>query len=693
MRLSAAARRDVPHRSRWFLHTFALAGFAVAQPLYDLLGRFGPFLVAHASTAYDVVLLTVALAAVAPLAVTLPAVILARGSARGGWWLHLAGVGLLSTLLALQLVRRWSLLERFDLVLPLVLGAGAAVAYGRYPRLRAGLGWAAAAAVVFPLWFLWATPVRSLLLPARAAAPSLRLRQQPTVPVVVLVFDELPLFSLLDEREQIDAVRFPAIAALAADSVWYRYATTVAGSTPLAVPAILTGRYPAADGLLPVVADYPRNLFTLLGPHYPLHVEEAGTRLCPLGLQAAGRAQPAARRLPELALDTAALYLHLVTPRSLGHRLPKITTGWRGFWQRDRAATREPRYRWHHPGETVDEFVAALERYPAASVHYLHVLLPHAPWYTLPDGRQYDPWGAPGLVDHSWADDRWQVAQGLQRHLLQVGVIDRAVGRLRAELERLGLYDQSLIVFTADHGASFRAGESLRWAERGSANLPDVARVPLLVKFPGGERRGIDDRDATTLDILPTVLATLGATGETLAVDGQSLTTAPVSRRRLFYPGRPGRAGHLHPIELAGGALPGSQQMLRFKIEQLGSGSWQRLFALGAGAGLIGAGGDSPLLQPVAQRLTIDYPKRYTAIDLSAKKLPLWISGRLEDSSGPRWIAVLINGRVAAVTRTYGGAAEERFAALVAPDSLSPGANAITVQSLADQRPAFNRAG
>ena len=59
--------------------------------------------------------------------------------------------------------------------------------------------------------------------------------------MVLIVFDELPLAALLNERGQIDAKRFPNFAALARDSDWFRNAVTVADTTEQAVPAIFSG--------------------------------------------------------------------------------------------------------------------------------------------------------------------------------------------------------------------------------------------------------------------------------------------------------------------------------------------------------------------------------------------------------------------------------------------------------------------
>ena len=61
----------------------------------------------------------------------------------------------------------------------------------------------------------------------------------------MILFDEFPLSSLLDAKGQIDKRVYPNFAELAGQSTWYRNATGVSGFTPWAMPAMLTGNYPA----------------------------------------------------------------------------------------------------------------------------------------------------------------------------------------------------------------------------------------------------------------------------------------------------------------------------------------------------------------------------------------------------------------------------------------------------------------
>ena len=103
----------------------------------------------------------------------------------------------------------------------------------------------------------------------------------PTGPsLIVVVLDELPTASIVDESGAIDRARFPNLARLGDDATWYRNATTVVGWTVAAVPSILTGRL--AGTTAPLWTEQPDNLFRLLAPTHDLVVSESLTRLCPV---------------------------------------------------------------------------------------------------------------------------------------------------------------------------------------------------------------------------------------------------------------------------------------------------------------------------------------------------------------------------------------------------------------------------
>lgn len=77
--------------------------------------------------------------------------------------------------------------------------------------------------------------------------------------------------------------------------------------------------------------------------------------------------------------------------------------------------------------------------------------------------------------------------------------IDQGLGRLVTHLKEAGLYDKTLIVFTADHGMAFPGGKTTVY-EGG-------LRVPFVVRNPYLEKRGIQsDAFISHVDITPSLL-------------------------------------------------------------------------------------------------------------------------------------------------------------------------------------------
>jgi arylsulfatase A-like enzyme len=102
---------------------------------------------------------------------------------------------------------------------------------------------------------------------------------------------------------------------------------------------------------------------------------------------------------------------------------------------------------------------------------------------------------------------------------------DQLIGRLVAQLKAWGIWDQTMLVITADHGEEFF--EDKRCGHGGSLR-DSLVRVPLLVhdpaRFPAGT---VIDEGAEGVDLMPTFLDALGAPA-VAAVQGESL--APLAQ-------------------------------------------------------------------------------------------------------------------------------------------------------------------
>ncbi|HEY6710303.1 MAG TPA: sulfatase, partial [Actinomycetota bacterium] len=265
---AAGGRRWLDRLHLWALvEVFVLSGFAIAQPLLDVTGKSPDFFLFRRADRLDIVALVLGVILLPALFIWGFEVAVGLVSERFRRWLHLAAVAGLFSLLAIQVAKKLTDLRGPQVVaLALLAGVLAAVLYAGTSWLRMWLRYLAPAPLVFALVFLLISPTSRLVLPARTEAAS----QAPAAaaaggkhpPLVVILFDEFPLKSLLDSKGKIDQRVYPNFAKLAGQSTWYRNATGVSGFTPWAMPAMLTGRYPAKVKA-PSYTEYPDNMLTL----------------------------------------------------------------------------------------------------------------------------------------------------------------------------------------------------------------------------------------------------------------------------------------------------------------------------------------------------------------------------------------------------------------------------------------------
>jgi hypothetical protein len=88
--------------------------------------------------------------------------------------------------------------------------------------------------------------------------------------------------------------------------------------------------------------------------------------------------------------------------------------------------------------------------------------------------------------------------------------IDGCFGNFIDYLQRTGLWDKSIVIFTADHGDSL--GDEGRWGHAYMVN-PEVMRIPLMVHLPADlarQHRPDMERVTFSTDITPTLYALLG---------------------------------------------------------------------------------------------------------------------------------------------------------------------------------------
>jgi arylsulfatase A-like enzyme len=90
----------------------------------------------------------------------------------------------------------------------------------------------------------------------------------------------------------------------------------------------------------------------------------------------------------------------------------------------------------------------------------------------------------------------------------EIRFLDQYLGELFAWLKQAGLYEDTLIILTADHGEEFY--EHQGWWH-GQTLYGEQIRVPLIIKYPQGEGEAKEERSfARSLDIAPTILEVAG---------------------------------------------------------------------------------------------------------------------------------------------------------------------------------------
>ena len=543
----AGEARDVS-RARSAVRSLAellgLTSLAMAQPLLDSFGRAPEVFSARDAGPLDIVIFALVVAFVPPLALWAVEQLVALIDRRAGRVVHLALVGGLGAAIVVVWARRADVTATVLVAAGAVaLGAGLVVLHRRR-WMRQWLAVLAVMPVLFVTVFLTGTATAQLV---REPEPVVVAANEDLAPpqrsAVLVVFDEFPLDVIVDGEGAIDAELFPNLAALAADGAWFRNATTVATVTSVAVPAMLTGRYPS-DNRAPVAVDHPENLFTLLGDRYDLRVEEQVTSLCPRALcdpvppaDLAGTEASSPSALGELVVEASTAWWHLlVRPDAVGPAAitedvtAEPASAVDAARADDIAAGGAPVYR----VDAFDDLLASIRAEEDPTLHFLHLQLPHAPYRFLPNGQAYQSEDADGglLADvGNRGPDPYETTATRQRLILQAGYVDELVGQLTDRLREEGLYDDTVLVVTSDHGVGLvpDAGKRPLFDQDVEPVLyADLLWVPMLVKGPGLEPGTVDDRNAMIIDVLPTIADLLG---EPIPWDVDGLSLAGRAKR------------------------------------------------------------------------------------------------------------------------------------------------------------------
>lgn len=157
--------------------------------------------------------------------------------------------------------------------------------------------------------------------------------------------------------------------------------------------------------------------------------------------------------------------------------------------------------------------IKVLDRAPSDKPWYLEVNLqnPHHPWditETMHKWYREPPVDFPP-PEYNTEDISPETHQEVRRNwAASVEHLDQCLGRVVDHLEQRGELDNTIIVFTSDHGEML--GDYNQWQKL--SPLQASVGVPLVIAGPGITHRGADDAPMTTLDLTASFLEWAGVT-------------------------------------------------------------------------------------------------------------------------------------------------------------------------------------
>jgi hypothetical protein len=236
------------------------------------------------------------------------------------------------------------------------------------------------------------------------------------------------------------------------------------------------------------------------------------------------------------------------------------------------------------------------------------------------------------------------------------------------------------VIVTSDHGVAWRPGENVR--SFAGTNAAEILSVPLIVKPPatttGVARGSIDDTNAETIDILPTVARVLGI-DPPWKVDGRSLigTDPPRAEKRFFF-----NVATMHETYAPDELRASLDRAARRQADLFGLDKWP-VFTLPGMRGLIGRDVHSfgDIREIAGVRIAIEHKNALRNVNPQGPDLPAQLVGRFVETdardAARHVLAVALNGTIVATTRAWPNGVQ--WMAMLPPDALRAGQNDVDV--------------
>lgn len=664
------------------LGIFALWTFAVSKPILDVLAHSPEYWTANRIGSLTIVLSTFLVSILVPL---LASCVFYLSSSKE----MLSRIGNLLFACAFLVLGTASIFHALSLSVgkPILLMAGSLIGaslvliiYMRSSSVRLVFNVFSAAALIVPISFLFIGPTSSIL---GSAAPEKKNSNDTLVlegPLVIIVFDEMNMASLIDSNGDIDSRLFPNFYKLKNSSTWMRNATTNYGTTERSLPSFLTGKFQEKKVANASYKQSPISLFTLVNAPDGVFTEEPVTNLCPPEI--------CVPRLPDLDEqfrvvrdDFWLIYQNIMVPDELRALVRPIPKRFRKIAAQNESDIRSSRI-------ITDESQIAkkLENWfgegRTKSLIFMHFGVPHAPYNLNADGSAYtssSSYSLPGWNPdgHKWLIDKsFYVAQAFQRYLLQAMYSDSVLGNVSDVLHENGLFDSSTIIVTSDHGVAFVPGKERRSDDLDGAVIEENNVVPFFWKFPNQKEGSINNRNVELIDFVPSLIESLGGDPSEFDLDGESIFSGGERELKSFsnqtYPGVTWAQ-----IQKARDRLFDSFDIIHNK-----DGSYFPRYS--AYQGFLGALIDSAEYASAIVKVNNADVFQHLRLPIDKRVIsPNFISGQVISDQPINLLGISLNKKIVDVVETYEGVNHTRhFASIFNPNLIKPNSNELAIYSI-----------
>ena len=396
----------------------------------------------------------------------------------------------------------------------------------------------AAVAAFFPI-------AMSLTVGSDESAAELTFKETDARPNIIWVISDELQYPLAFDEQGLVRKELPNLAKLQASATTYTHAYATANYTDYAVPSQLAGISDVAGegaermakvrsgiGIVPSLA--AKYSVVMQSPIY--HFECDNTACASAG---SDQDSNIFVRYLSFVKDTAAVAGRTALAPPFSSAFPSLDGKWRDFWSGgdefgDNAEGNSVR-------KVIDGITRANLDNPSGPLFaFWHSIRTHAPWSVDRDGKEIYPSRLPVVEGaHMVGSDENGLytspeLQSMERRLYANSAVDfdRQLGELLETLKADGLFENTMIIITADHGAGITVSRDRRLGDTDEQLWTEVAHVPLLIKAPNQTTAKTVSEPRSTGQIAQSVVdAALATTAKELVLApdlGQAPKTGPV---------------------------------------------------------------------------------------------------------------------------------------------------------------------